>query len=162
MKLSLNVKKRQIYPNYLLVAAAQKTAKNKKKWLKSRSHLDEIRTPDQLDQSRWQYRLSITVGQDAIWSSDDSTLRLEALKGIEQSYSWDHGSYTHGQKYSSVIDCTNKVVWSVLIDTYKCCAVIFVKNDCQGNIDIVGKSISPALSEPNEILWKSEKITKAK
>jgi len=65
-------------------AAAQKTAKNKKKWLKSRSHLDEIRTPDQLDQSRWQYRLSITVGQDAIWSSDDSTLRLEALKDVDR------------------------------------------------------------------------------
>merc|ERR1711935_148936 len=64
--------------------AAQKTAKDKKKWLKSRAHLDEIRTPYQLDNSRWQYRLSITVGQEAIWSSDDSSLRLEALKDVDR------------------------------------------------------------------------------
>jgi len=64
--------------------AAQKTAKSKRNWLKTRKHQDEIRTPDQLEQSRWQYRLSITVGQDATWSSDDSTLRLEALKDVDR------------------------------------------------------------------------------
>jgi hypothetical protein len=65
-------------------AAAQQTAKSKRKWLNSRSYKPEIRTPDQLDQSGWQYRLSITVGQEAIWTNDDPTLRVEALKDVDR------------------------------------------------------------------------------
>jgi len=65
-------------------SAAKKTAKNKRKWLtKSRSFLPEVRTPDQLE-SGWQYRLSVTVGQQAVWTNDDSTLRVEALKDVER------------------------------------------------------------------------------
>jgi len=65
-------------------SAAKKTAKSKRKWLsKSRSFLPEIRTPDQLE-SGWQYRLSITVGQQAVWTNDDSTLRVEALKDVDR------------------------------------------------------------------------------
>merc|ERR1712204_135276 len=45
--------------------------------------LPEIRTPDQLE-SGWQYRLSITVGQQAVWTNDDSTLRVEALKDVDR------------------------------------------------------------------------------
>ena len=84
--------------------AARKTAKTKRNWLLSqRRHSDEIRTPDQLDQTGWQYRLSITVGEtESVWTSDDPTLRLEALKGIET--------------YSSVIDCTKRIVWTLLVD----------------------------------------------
>ena len=86
------------------MVAARKTARTKRNWLSSsRRHSDEIRTPDQLDQTGWQYRLSITVGEtESVWTSDDPTLRLEALKGIET--------------YSSVIDCTKRIVWTLLVD----------------------------------------------
>jgi len=67
-------------------SAARKTAKTKRNWLLSqRRHSDEIRTPDQLDQNGWQYRLSITVGEtESVWISDDPTLRLEALKDVDR------------------------------------------------------------------------------
>lgn len=60
----------------------------------------EIRTPDQLE-TTWQYRLSIVLGNDEEeqWK-DDEKLRVEPLKGTI---------------YYTVIDCVNKITWSVLI-----------------------------------------------
>ena len=136
------------------VSAAKKTAKNKRKWLtKSRSFLPEVRTPDQLE-SGWQYRLSVTVGQQAVWTNDDSTLRVEALKGISNTPPFVT------TVHSSLIDFSNKIAWTLLIDNDNQCAVKIVVKHNQENIEIIGKSVSPSLDElEGTTLWKLPKVS---
>ena len=137
-----------------VVSAAKKTAKNKRKWLtKSRSFLPEVRTPDQLE-SGWQYRLSVTVGQQAVWTNDDSTLRVEALKGSSNTPPFVT------TVHSSLIDFSNKIVWTLLIDNDNQCAVKIVVKHNKENIEIIGKSVSPSLDDlEGTTLWKLPKVS---
>ena len=71
-----------------------------KRFTKTRTNLGlKIRTPDQLTRG-WQYRLLISVDQSA-WMEDDTSLRVEALKGIKTSY-------------ATVVDTRHRQIWQIL------------------------------------------------
>ena len=78
--------------------------KGVKRLTKSRTNLGlKIRTPDQLTRG-WQYRLLISVDQSA-WMEDDTSLRVEALKGINKT------------SYATVVDIRHRQIWQILKPT---------------------------------------------
>ena len=78
--------------------------KGVKRFTKTRTNLGlKVRTPDQLTRG-WQYRLLISVDQSA-WMEDDSSLRVEALKGIKTSY-------------ATVVDTRHRQIWQILTNKY--------------------------------------------
>ena len=93
------------FPKLILGSDGQGSVK---KYSKRQSDMGmKIRTPDQL-KSGWEYRLLINVNQEHAWRDDDTTLRVEALKGT---------------KYATVVDFCHRQIWQVLTNNKSICPV---------------------------------------
>ena len=88
-----------------------------KKYSKRQSDMGmKIRTQDQL-KSGWEYRLLINVNQEHAWRDDDTTLRVEALKGTNLN-----GAPC--TKYATVVDFCHRQIWQVLTNNKSICPVL--------------------------------------